>query len=173
MINGSPRVGNTDYVMESVSRGLEAGNETVKLRDLDIRHCNGCLACEKDGKCPIDDGMQGLYEKMENADILVIGTPNYFDNVPGLLKDFIDRTNTFHNSTKLSGKKVVFIVVGGGSSGGDTGRVADQTLTYFANANKLEIAGKFIFTGTDKQPLCDTPEAGDKIREIVEKVNSI
>ena len=47
------------------------------------------------------------------ADLIVIGTPNYFDNVPGLMKDFIDRTVPFYETDKLKGKKLITIVTGG------------------------------------------------------------
>jgi multimeric flavodoxin WrbA len=34
--------------------------------------------------------MQPLYQKIEQSDLLILGTPNYFDNVTALLKNFID-----------------------------------------------------------------------------------
>ncbi len=171
-ISGSPREGNTDYVLRQVIEAMGGSSELILLRDMDIKHCTGCLACDGTGECPIEDGMQVLYKKMEQAEIIVIGTPNYFDNVPGLMKDMIDRCNTFYNSMKLKGRPVVFIVVGGGSSG-DSGRVVSQSLAYFANGLNLDVAASYVFSGTDKAALNNEEGTRQRISEIAEKLRSI
>ena len=172
LVSGSPRDGNTEYVMRRLHAALGGASELVLLRKLKIGRCTGCLACEGTGKCPIEDDMQGLYRKMEKAAVLVIATPNYFDNVSGLLKDFIDRCNAFYNSGRIKGKKAVFIVVGGGSAG-DSRRVVGQALRYFANGVGLDVAGSFIFTGTDRAGVRNTAGAREKIEAIAMKIRSL
>ncbi len=172
LISGSPREGNTEYILRGVHKMLRDPAELVILRELDVRHCTGCLSCEGTGRCPIGDGMQDLYTRMEEADVLVIGTPNYFDNVPGLVKDFMDRCNTFYNSGRLKGKKAVFIVVGGGSAG-DSRRVAEQALRYFANGVGLDVAGTFVFTGTDGKSLSGSPGTAGEVAEISRLISSL
>jgi len=44
--------------------------------------------------CAIKDDMADLLLKLENADGIIIGTPVYYCNVSGLLKNFMDRCNT-------------------------------------------------------------------------------
>jgi multimeric flavodoxin WrbA len=99
-ICGSPRRGNTEWmlsqVMEEASRG-GAGVETLWLRKLDIQMCHGCLACEiggrqRKGACIIKDAMIGVYPKLLGADVIVLATPVYFEMLSGLLKNFMDRT---------------------------------------------------------------------------------
>jgi multimeric flavodoxin WrbA len=97
---GSPRNGNTEWMLRhlqglAVADGTET--ELLLLRKIDIKMCNGCLACEAGGKkrkglCTIKDDMQDIYPKLIQADAIVFGTPVYFEMVSGLLKNFMDRT---------------------------------------------------------------------------------
>ena len=49
---------NSDALADEFARGAaDAGNEVEKvtLREKDIRFCKGCLACQKTGRCVIND----------------------------------------------------------------------------------------------------------------------
>ncbi len=99
-ICGSPRKGNTEWMLRKLLEGaIKAGAETelILLREKDIRACDGCLSCEVGGKqrkgiCRIQDDMQHIYPKLVEADGLAFGTPVYFEMLSGLLKNFMDRT---------------------------------------------------------------------------------
>ncbi|MCD4701001.1 MAG: flavodoxin family protein [Candidatus Aegiribacteria sp.] len=95
--NGSPRgaAGNTHVMVENFLAGAEkAGAETenILLTDMKIGHCRGCMACwfKTPGKCIIRDDMEELLEKF-SADVFVLASPLYVDNVTGIMKDFLDR----------------------------------------------------------------------------------
>jgi len=108
-IVGSPRKENTyklvEAVVEAIAKKKSVETELVHLADIEIRHCSGCSDfCEKTGKCNIQDDMQKLYPKLKEADVLVIGTPTYYWNVTGLVKNFIDRTNPLYHTESLKGK---------------------------------------------------------------------
>ena len=99
-ICGSPRKGNTEWMLtkllEEVARsGVDT--ELVLLREKHIEGCDGCLSCEaggarRKGACRIQDDMQIIYPKLTEADGFAFGTPVYFDMLSGLLKNFMDRT---------------------------------------------------------------------------------
>jgi multimeric flavodoxin WrbA len=116
-ISGSPRKGNTEWMVDRfLDRAAAAGAETelLLLRRLNVRTCYGCLVCEaggteRKGVCQIKDDMNGLYPRLLAADALVIGTPGYFDMLSGLLKKFMDRTCPIW--PKLAGKPVVGLAV--------------------------------------------------------------
>ena len=99
-ICGSPRKGNTEWMLGKLLEGADkAGVETelILLREKDIRGCNGCLTCEaggedRKGTCTIQDDMQEIYPRLMEADGLALGTPVYFEMLSGLLKNFMDRT---------------------------------------------------------------------------------
>ena len=97
-INGSPRgaLGNTEILIRAFLEGAaQTGDsvETVYLKEKKIEHCVGCFSCWLDtpGVCIHKDDMAELLEKVRHAQILVFGSPLYFFNFTGLMKDFTDR----------------------------------------------------------------------------------
>jgi multimeric flavodoxin WrbA len=126
MINASPRKkGITSTLLDEVKRVMNPAylTDTVRIQDLEIRPCIGCLKCRPDKPCvlPKDDANL-LAEKIKEADLLIIGSPVYWGNMPGPLKLFFDRnvplfeyceTNIKHlPRPQLKGKKAILIING-------------------------------------------------------------
>ncbi|MDD4990409.1 MAG: flavodoxin family protein [Candidatus Pacebacteria bacterium] len=111
-ISGSPRDKNTNYMLRTVLDATGKEYDLITLKDKDIKLCNACGGCFKSYKCVIKDDMQEMYGKLSKADIIVLGSPTYFDNVSTLMKIFIDRCLPFYFSEKLKGKKVALVSVG-------------------------------------------------------------
>jgi multimeric flavodoxin WrbA len=116
-ICGSPRKGNTEQMLQWVLDSCTSGGartELILLRDMAIQHCTGCDVCFGTGRpCTIHDDMEGLIAKMLESDAIIIATPNYFTNVSGLMKDFIDRNNPLCDPPLLKDKVAAFVCVGG------------------------------------------------------------
>jgi putative NADPH-quinone reductase len=77
-----------------VLKGAEevgAETETINLYDYDLRYCRGCWACERKKRCVLDDDFGEIFEKVLEADILILAAPVYWSNVPGIMKTFFDR----------------------------------------------------------------------------------
>ncbi len=105
-ICGSPKKerSNTRYLLEKaleaasdiLSEGKTKRTTTVLLNisDFEIRHCTGCDTCVKKKPCPESehDDMPKIEENLLKADGIIIAAPSYFTTVPGVLKDFIDRS---------------------------------------------------------------------------------
>ena len=113
----SPRKGgNTEIlVQEALSSARDCGAETELLSvwDKDIRPCDGCLSCEKTGKCHIKDDVQAIYPKILEADGIIWGTPVYFFNATAQAKILIDRSYALYaNHNKLTNKVGGVISVG-------------------------------------------------------------
>jgi len=91
-ISGSPRENsNTDVLLE-VARSV-TGGKLIKLADYDIKPCASCRACVGLGKCVIKDDMSKTIAPMLfESDVIVLGSPVFFNNVSAQLKAFIDRT---------------------------------------------------------------------------------
>ncbi|AHB13926.1 flavodoxin family protein [Dehalococcoides mccartyi] len=117
LISGSPRKGNTEYILGNLDKLLKkegADTSCILLRKYNICACTGCLACEtglqnQRGNCKQKDDMPELLEQLKQADILVLGTPVYFEMLSGLMKNFIDRTCPVWPS--LQGKKMGGVAV--------------------------------------------------------------
>ena len=111
-IVGSPRKGmNTDTLVTEVLRGARSvGAETAKiyLNDLEIKPCQACDKSPAPGYCFYRDGMEVIYQAIDTADVLVIGTPAYYGSISAQLKLLIDRSNCLTEMVTLESGEVVF-----------------------------------------------------------------
>mgnify|MGYP001027439886 FL=1 len=92
---GSPRVGgNTErLVAEALKAAEEDGAETelLRLADKEIKPCDACLSCRKTGECRIKDDFEPIFNKMVEADGIILATPVYFGSATPQIKALIDR----------------------------------------------------------------------------------
>lgn len=99
-INGSHRAGKGTAALlqaaldAAAERGAEC--ELVELSKLNIQFCIGCNACLASTSCTLHDDMDLLYDKMREADVILLGSPDYFGDVSARMKNFMDRTRPFH-----------------------------------------------------------------------------
>ncbi len=94
LLSSARHLGNCDLLMRSaVSRAREMGStvEIIKLPDLNIKPCQGCLSCIYKGQCSLADDMHSLVEKLVAADGLIIAAPTYLLSPPGMIKAICDR----------------------------------------------------------------------------------
>ena len=62
--------------------------------------------------------MNEIIDKVKESDLIIFGVPNYFDNVTGLFKNFMDRLHPLYKSELIKNKNVIFIFTGGGKEKG-------------------------------------------------------
>ncbi len=94
-IAGSPRKGgNSDLLLDAFLEGTSSKAsevEKIYIADKAIAPCDEKNVCYKDGICHIRDDMQEIYEKLLQADCLVVAMPTFFMGPPAQLKVMIDR----------------------------------------------------------------------------------
>jgi len=92
---GSPRVGgNTElFVAEALKAAEEEGAETelLRLADKELSPCDACLSCRKTRECRIKDDFQMIFQKMVDADGIILASPVYFSSATPKIKALIDR----------------------------------------------------------------------------------
>lgn len=96
IINGSPRKnGNISRMLECMKEEAEKIGATVsviRIDELEVKSCTGCMSCRKTLKCVFpEDGAQNTLRKIEECNLLIIGAPCYWGNLPGQLKVVFDR----------------------------------------------------------------------------------
>jgi multimeric flavodoxin WrbA len=171
-ISGSPRKGNTDFVLEQAHKAIDSGNkEMVYLRNENIGFCKGCLFCHKKPKCALKDDMGKILAKMIEADVLVLGSPNYFDNVNGLMKNFMDRCHPLYEKELIRKKKIILVFVGGGEARG-TKKCLELAFFGFVKYLKLDMIDSFSFQALERNDLKKKGIAKE-IKRIVGKINSL
>ncbi|NLN48858.1 MAG: flavodoxin family protein [Clostridiales bacterium] len=96
VVNGSPKSDNSNS-MHLTRAFLDGAGwldaEIIDVSKEDISGCLGCFSCwnKTPGKCVINDGMDEILSKIISADVIIWSFPLYFFNVPGELKNLIDR----------------------------------------------------------------------------------
>jgi len=118
IVLGSPRKkGNSATLAAKVAEGAIADGadvETVYLNGLNIKPCQGCEKCEQESfnGCDIEDDMNQLYSKMQEADSVVVASPTYWCNISAQTKIFIDRLHAVSVGRKniFKGKSMAIIL---------------------------------------------------------------
>jgi multimeric flavodoxin WrbA len=96
-IVGSPRKdGNTNALVGHAAgvlkeKGIDV--EVLHVSDYRIAPCTGCRGCFKgpDKKCVIQDDLEPVYNKMKEADGLIVGSPTYFGSATPDIMALLDR----------------------------------------------------------------------------------
>lgn len=120
IINGSPRKdGNCGWLSEQLLEKYKAEDCTyVSLGDICFSNCCGCSNCKTGGGiCETDDGLAPVLQKIPDADLIILSSPNYYSSISGICKTLLDRMVCFK---KRDGKpqfrddqKVFFVLVQG------------------------------------------------------------
>jgi multimeric flavodoxin WrbA len=181
-ICGSARKnGNTATLLQAVLDAAGLESELVFLSDKNIGFCSGCMSCVKHkGVCVKNDDMQELLQKMLGAQALVLGSPNYYYDVSGLMKNMIDRSiaasylgigeytgMAWHGWHPFAGK-AGGIVICQAAFGAEK---ALETFKCFADYSGLHLVGEVI-AATGNQPVRDFPEyiaAAKKLGDLIRK----
>ncbi len=101
-INGSPnKNGNTAALAADLLKGKSY--ETVNLTDYTIGAYGQNLP---------NDGLDTVISAMEKADIVVIGSPVYWHNICGSVRNVLDRFYGHVENGSLSGRKLYFVFQG-------------------------------------------------------------
>ena len=94
-IVGSPRIGgNTEVLVEEAlktAREMGAETEIIRLAEKEVKPCDACLTCRETGKCRINDDFQEIFDKMVEADGIILASPVYFGSATPQLMALIDR----------------------------------------------------------------------------------
>jgi multimeric flavodoxin WrbA len=101
ILNGSPHKNGAtasilNMVVEKIRHSIEY--EWINAYDLQIKPCQGCMGCRPDKVCvlPEDDGHL-VGQKLKEADLLIVGSPSYWSNMPAPLKVIFDRNVSIFN----------------------------------------------------------------------------
>jgi len=160
LLNGSPRQGgNTDLLLEQVAQGIHQAGfraEHIHLAQQTIHPCIGCGQCEKNGQCIFEDDMVALYEKIDRANRIVVGSPIYFYGVTAQTKIFIDRCQALWSRKYLLGaikpererRRGYFISVAA-TDGGKIFEGAKLTVRYGFDAMEFSYNGELLVKGVD------------------------
>lgn len=180
-INGSSRKdGNSAIIIRKVFEVLSMNGietELVQLPDFTIKPCKmcegeHCLACMKAGQCVfLDDDFHVLYERIKEADGLVLGSPVYGADISSKMKIFIDRLGIASLSDeKLLKHKPGAAVAAVRRAGGMT---AVDALNHFMLFREMIVVGSTYWNmvyGKDVGDVSNDEEGMENMRNIGENM---
>ena len=168
-LNGSARKnGNTDILIDRILKGSkEKGHRSEKLYlyDYEISPCRDCRDCKKGNYiCSLNDGIKKIYHKMEKADLIIFGAPNYWNGPPAKMKLLIDRLRPFVPSKKLKGKK--WVVVSPSGEGPNSSRPLVDMLRLSCDYLGMKFVGKILAKAYEKGEILQNQKALKKAYEF-------
>jgi multimeric flavodoxin WrbA len=173
-LSGSMRKdGNTAHLIKLVlercdSEGIKT--EFVSLAGKKIHPCLGCEKCKKTKWCVIEnDDWGAVMKKVLACEVLIIGSPTYYYDVCGHLKNFMDRTYSLYHDRTLGGKKAAIVIVNATSGGAR----AQETLEAFLGAHEFSYLGSVIGKGYHEGEVMNDPGALEGAEEIARKIRSL
>ena len=166
------RKGNTEHILFKIYESIDTeSKELILLKEKNIMFCKGCLTCYTKPGCVIKDDMVDILPKILESDILVLGTPNYYENVSGLMKNFMDRCHPFYENELICNKKVILIFVGGGKNEG-TKKSLNLAFYGFVKHLKLDLIDSYSFQALEWNEL-SKKDISEEIAKIVGEINSL
>ena len=129
-INGSPnKSGNTAALAAALLKGKEY--ETLNLTDYRIGSYGQTFA---------DDQFPEIVKRMKAADTIVIGSPLYWHNICGAVRNVLDRFYGSVASGELSGRTLYFLFQGAAPEKWML-EAAEYTMKCFAGLYGMEYGG--------------------------------
>jgi multimeric flavodoxin WrbA len=181
---GSPRKkGNTDLLVDAFVSGAERVGADVKkilLYEQKITPCIECGGCDKSGKCVLEDDMQGIYDLIKEADVVVVASPIFFYNITAVTQALVERAQAFWigkyvlKQVPVGGRKREGLFV---SVGATKGKMlfdgACRVMKYFFDAIDAEYRGELLYRGLDaKGAVAEHEHALKDARELGRRIAS-
>ncbi len=172
IFNGSPRkCGDTVSLIEKLLEELSGEYLIVNAYDEGISPCVDCRYCWEHDGCSIKDGMQKVYDYIQECDNIVIASPIYFSELTGKLLDVSSRlqryfcARTFRGETPVAKhKKGAVILVGGGD--GNMDKAFDTACTLLHHMNCRDIHELISCHNTNSQPAIEDETVLRGIRDV-------
>lgn len=177
---GSPRKeGNSAALAEAVAEGAAGAEVDVfYLHGMKIAPCNACEACHGPAAkgCVIQDDMQRLYPKLEEAESIVFAGPIYWFTVSAQMKLAMDRCYALirPNGHAFAGKRIGLAFSYGGEDPFDSG--CTNAIRAFQDAFRFigaEIVGIVYGSAAGAGEIRSNKKVMDEARDLGHKLAAV
>ena len=169
--------GHTRAMVDLFLEHLDGEKEIIDAYRTDVAPCKDCRYCWHKKGCSIKDGMQDIYQKIEEADNLVFASPMYFHSITGRLKTLIDRLQVYwaghvrNDMPEQPQHKAAILMVGGAPSFENQFLGGELVLKNLCNDLSAECLGEVCLANSDVDSLETKPEIAQQIIALAEKMN--
>ena len=153
--NGSPRPqGNTAAMVEAFAKGArEAGHQVdvFQVAQMKIAGCRACEYCHTkgNGRCIQQDDMQQIYPLLEEAEMLVLASPEYYHGFTAQLQCAIHRIYSLDKPKNLK-KAAMFLSSGSNNVYG--GALYEYQNSFLDYLHLQDLGVKTVFGKEQKTP---------------------
>lgn len=160
-ILGSPRRGgNSEILLDKALEGARSSAqqaEKIILNELKFLACQECGGCDRSGKCIIEDDMQAVYKKLDQAGAIILASPIFFGSLSAQTKAMIDRYQCRWVAKEVLGqkgpeqrKKGLLILVSGANREKFFKNAEGIVKNFFAVLN-VEFSGNLYCSNVDEK----------------------
>ncbi len=183
-INGSARKdGNTATIIGKVFNELNKDGvetELIQLADYEIQPCRGCFACKDRGNCVFaNDGFAEIFNRMVEADGIILGSPVYSADVSAKMKAFLERSGAVVATNPGLLRHKVGASVAAVRRGG--GMTTVDTMNHFMLNKEMIVVGStywnMVYGKTvgevlnDEEGMANMRNLGENMRFILKRIN--
>jgi len=105
---------NSDRMVKAILDKSGHETEFVKLTDLTYSGCKGCVQlCAGPQVCMLEDDLLPWYQKIKEADAVVLGSPVYRDTINANMAAFVERFFGYSHVALTIAKKPVILALSG------------------------------------------------------------
>lgn len=177
-ISGSARIkGNTEDMLNVCLKVCaDAGIETelIRMAENPVKPCTACGSCfkTKDNTCiQKDDDFHMIYDKMREADIIILGSPVYFGSATADLTTLLDRAGYVGRANGNVFARKVGGPVAVARRAGQNFTLA-QLLFWFMITDMIVPGSSYwnMGFGRDRNEVLDDTEGLDTVRHFAENL---
>ena len=148
-VHSSPKPGgNLERMVVQAAEATAQPFELIRLAELDISPCNGCVRCARSRRCVQNDGMAPLYARLESAAGLILGGVNYNGRFNALAHTFLERLFPLYHQDPVFRNVPAAVVAAGGE---EPQRAARDMADYLKRIYFFDVVGMALFT-SDSPP---------------------
>lgn len=174
LVGSQRKDGNSFLILKEALKGFETEMEIIQLAEANVKWCDACGLCKSTMNCVIEDDVESIFNKMKEAEAVIISTPRYLP-IPSKLMALIERIGALYHYCSetdpdfgfpLEGKPFGLIVV---SAGG--GRQALEALKELAF--QVIHCWRMKLVTVDSYPYLGVLAKGEEVGEVLEDRGAI
>ena len=178
IFNGSPRkMGDTEQLIQALTEKLiDCDICEVNTHRAKISPCVDCRWCWDNPSCVLKDEMQDVYEKIQEADWIILASPVHFDEVSGSLLQVMSRLQVFWMAKQKRNedlfrpkvrKGAALLAAGGPGKAEPAHGMMKRLLHCMCATDEMVIHCK----NTDRKAVCDNEKAMAEVAALAEMIN--
>ena len=183
-INGSARKnGNTHILINRIFEKLSAigiDTEAVQLADNMIQPCKACFSCGGKGNCIYQkDHFAEIFDKMKQADGIILASPVYSANISANMQAFLERAAVVCDMNGSLLKHKIGVSVAAARRGGALNAI-DAMNHFFLNHEMLVVGSTYWNMAygqmpgdvlKDEEALANMDNLAENISWLLQKLN--